>query len=203
MTTLKKPHLYTDRIKKWESVHRQQHYCERKGFRGAYIHSKKDIKKSQPVQWLSFLMFMWVLGSFLFLHDPALWGKNKLPPKNLIANKLLNLFLNSYCWKRKFRFKAEACNPLFTECSCCYAIIIEYIMEQCGIMFLLTGMWRRCIAMPELLVISMLFICEGRSTFCSSSPQNKKGFYSNIPKNLLFSLSLICWKKRENYSSNV
>lgn len=125
---------------------------------------------------------MWVLGSFLFLPDPALWGKNKLPPKNLIANKLLNIFLYSYCWKRKFRFKAEACNPLFTECSCCYAIIIEYIMEQCGIMFLLTGMWRRCMAMPELLVISMLFICEGRSTFCSSSPKIKKAFIATFPR---------------------
>jgi len=109
----------------------------------------------------------------------------------------------------KFRFKVEACNPLLTECSCCYDIIIEYIMEQCGIMFLLTWMGRRCIAMPELLVISMLFICEGRSTFYSSPhPPNKNGFYSNIPKHFLFSLSLMCWKKKkeikeENCSLNV
>lgn len=142
-------------------------------------------------------MFIQVWGSFVFLHDPALWGKNKLPLKNLIAIKLPNLFLYSYCWKMKFRFKAEACNPLFTQCSCCYAISREYIMEQCGIMFLLTWMWRRCITMPELLVISMLFIWEGRSTFYSSSLKNKKGFYSNIPKHLLFSLSLIRWKKEE------
>lgn len=140
-------------------------------------------------------MFLWICSSFLFLHDPALWAKNKLPLKHLIAIiKPPNIFLYSYCWKMKFRFKAEACNPLLTECSCCYAIITEYIMGQCAIMFLLTWMWRICITMPELLVISMLFICEGRRTFYSYSPQNKKGFYSNIPKHLLFSLSLICWK---------
>lgn len=143
------------------------------------------------------------MGLYIFAHDFALWGKNQLSLKSSTDIKLPNrysklpFFLILVLGKMELRFKAETCDSNFTECSCCYIIMINTtwtIVVQCFY-------WHRCegdvLLIPELLAVTMTFGCKGKSTIYSCSSKNKKGFYSNVLITLaIFSLHQ-CWKAKQ------